>query len=97
MRDDGLKGFLEEVRVEVCARCACKRGDTLCGTQGTPCGQELPLAQLVDAVQDPAGPPRTGYCSCPPEELSDLAAEVTRDLEERQDRRNRQLDLWADG
>jgi hypothetical protein len=44
----GLDAYLEEIRAEVCRRCA---GRPVGDPGGTPCGAELPLGQLVEAIE----------------------------------------------
>ena len=46
--DAGLDAYLEEVRAEVCRRCA---GRPVGDPHGTPCGAELPLSQLLEAIE----------------------------------------------
>src|SRR5262249_13945760 len=43
----GLDAYLEEIRAEVCRRCAGRP----VGDRGTPGGAELPLSQLLEAIE----------------------------------------------
>ena len=47
-----LHEYLDEIRQEVCSRCVERPlGGPPCGPLGKPCGVELHLAGLVEAVQ----------------------------------------------
>jgi hypothetical protein len=80
-----LLGYLKAIRDGVCRRCGRPSGDP----RGDPCGTVMPLEQLIEALeraQDlregrPVGAERAGHCTCPPERVAALAAEVAEDLE----------------
>jgi hypothetical protein len=92
---------LNEVRDEACRlcaeRCAGEPGDA---ASRTPCGHELPLVQLVRALEG-RGPckGRKGkeFCPCPSEELVELAIEAARQIKARQRRRDQLVATWNDG
>jgi hypothetical protein len=107
-----LREYLNEIREEVCSRCA---GRPVEGSF-TPCGGELPLPQLIEAIlrgpSDPfalplacpwdqggaarAGPGRGRFCPCPLDKVARLAVAAAEDLERRHQRRQHLLDLWGD-
>ena len=48
-----LQEYLEEIREQVCSRCVERpEGGPPCGPLGKPCGIELHLPQLIDAVHN---------------------------------------------
>jgi hypothetical protein len=48
-----LNEYLDEIRKEVCSRCVERPpGGPPCGPQGKPCGIEMHLPQLIDAVHE---------------------------------------------
>jgi hypothetical protein len=57
--EEKLLEYLREVRQEVCSRCS---GRPVGDPRGNPCGVELPLAQLVEAMQiaSAGGPTQEG-------------------------------------
>jgi hypothetical protein len=103
--------FLNEVRSEVCARCAREAsGDPSSGPGNTPCGCELPLEQLVEAITAPpvasvapvveTATTKQGediYCPCPEEKLAELARDVAERMEVETQQRERILEQWNDG
>jgi hypothetical protein len=104
--EDRILEFLGEIRDEVCSRCS---GRPIGDPRGNPCGVELPLAQLVEALEMAAArrttadrgsrpTPSTGtnhrLCPCPMDRLADFAAEAAADLERRRLQRERLLELW---
>jgi hypothetical protein len=91
--------YLSEVRREACRLCAARYGGPFPTGPGTPCGDELPLAQLVEAVSLSPGEPseapaQAGYCDCPAEDLAALAAEAAEAVMRR--RCLRLLEQWND-
>ncbi len=90
-----LREYLEELREEVCRQCA---GRPEGATLDTPCGLELPLTQLTEALlgASAAGQP-CARCPIPKEKLVVLAEKAAEALEERRRRLERLLGQWNDG
>lgn len=104
---------LEKLRTEVCSRCAGHRvRETWDGLPDTPCGCELPAAQLVAALrQHPearaavslcgidvkdAGCEPAPPCPCPLDRLADLAVEAAGALEQQHLAGRRSLECWEE-
>ncbi|MFO0841456.1 MAG: hypothetical protein U0797_03515 [Gemmataceae bacterium] len=102
----GMLEYLREIRDEVCSRCAARHAEEgECPAFGPPCGMELTLAQMVEAI-DPAQAGRLAdeekaalaqRCPCPKEELTELVVEASEAVEERRAQRERWIDSWGDG
>ena len=75
-----LQAYFQEVCEEVCRRCAARQGpDVEWPPPGTPCGHELHLVQLIEAlglrpggpdVESVGGPPPDRFCPCAAEQLA---------------------------
>src|SRR5690242_19503203 len=101
-----LQEYFQEVCEEVCRRCAARLGpDVEWPPPGTPCGHELHLVQLIQALglrpsgrdaQPVADPPPEEFCPCAAEQLAALAAQAAEALERRRQARLRLLDHWDD-
>jgi hypothetical protein len=89
-----LREYLEELREEVCRQCA---GRPEGAPLDTPCGLELPLAQLTEALLGASGGQPCPRCPCPKEKLVVLAEKAAEALEERRRRLERLLEQWNDG
>lgn len=106
--DTELLESLKELREEVCQRCAHQHLDgAMCMPNTTPCGLELPLSQLVQAMEQsthgtlmlslPQVEPSPDHCPCPPDVLARFATEACQAIEEHRKQRERLLDTWNDG
>lgn len=83
------KDYLEDLRDEVCARCA--------AGHAPPCDRLLPLAQLLEALGiDSTGLPCEPPCPCPPGRLAELAGPAAESLERRDRMRQRLFEAWDD-
>ena len=107
-KETGLLQYLKELREEVCNHCAAQHAtDSACETSSTPCGLELPLAQLIEAIDRPHEKgekkdlpqvdPKAGHCPCPPDVLARFAEEASQAIENRRKQRERLLETWNDG
>jgi hypothetical protein len=89
--------FLADLRDEVCSRCG---GRPAGDPRGNPCGQTLPLDQLVAAIRAAQGGeapgPGADWCPCTIEKLAALAREAAESLEKERQQRDHLLDLWDD-
>lgn len=88
--------FLADLRDEVCSRCG---GRPLGDPRGNPCGQTLPLDQLIAAIRAAQGGEGPGsaaanWCPCTLEKLAALAREAAESLEKDRQQREHLLDLW---
>lgn len=99
-RDDPLLALLREVRDEVCSRCS---GLPVGSPDPPPCGGELTLCQMVQALlpgplADRAELPASGrpLCPLPPDDIAELTAEVAEEMERKQAQRERLVSTWDD-
>jgi len=107
--DEGLN----DIRADVCSRCAgYPVRETWNGEPGTPCGCELPLAQLVEALQQhpearaaveacgvdtqTAEWESVRHCPCPLETVAGLAIEAAAALEQQRLADWNTLESWEE-
>jgi hypothetical protein len=70
LAETDLQEYLEEIRQEVCSRCVERpEGGPPCGPLGKPCGVELHLAELIDAVHRVRSPLIAPYLECNREQV----------------------------
>jgi hypothetical protein len=104
--ETGVLDYLNEIRDEVCSRCAARHADDAdCLVFGPPCGMELTLIQLIETI-DPVQAGRLAdedkqaqlmRCPCPREEMADLVVEASEAVEQGRQRRSRLAEWWNDG
>jgi len=101
---------LNDIRIEVCSRCAGHPvRETWNGLPDTPCGNELPMVQMIEALHQypqalaavgdcpaPSGQadPATLHCPCAMEKVATLALNAARDLEKQRLGRSHTLEAW---
>jgi hypothetical protein len=97
--------LLHEIRDEMCSRCS---GRPVGDPRGNPCGVQLSLDQVLEALKraaarhtpDAPDEPETSFAAsfCPlsMDQLTTLAGEVAGDLERRRQQRERLLASWDD-
>lgn len=96
--DERLHAMLREVRDAVCSRCSRQSADV-----PPPCGGELTLCQLIQALlpaplaaQAECPPGERPLCPLPPDDIAELASEVADELERKQAQQERLLACWDD-